>query len=1186
MNDFADNSDENGLLLIDTPTASGKSHSAANFIFDQHQKHPERCIYYLTTLKSNVNDFLVKETKKAFEKNGQQQEFENATLKIESNFDSVVNKLSQSSFVEELKTGNCKEFVRLKEFSDLKDVVDIYCQFKKSGQLRLADNYQSSVFQAEFAFRQKLTELIRTKAKTVDGRINKILSDYKELTQLYPAILTKKHTLFFLTIDKFYLGNNTIVEPSYRFVDRLQKGSIIIIDEIDSAKESILRQQIDECNNHKIDSVSFLSRIEETLEAKKFPTKMLKELPPKSEGQPESKKHITSQEAFDAIKDFVPKTYKENHLNYFIKLSPDFDDNAYPLIFHDEENFTIGDDKRKKISIEFNNEEACNFIHQSEKMPDGELPLNKMLFSLNGAIQSYINEAQIISYNYMRFANEERKGTKDLLDSSSAASTILKAFGLSNEDVRALEGKVGGITFSSTQSKQKEETSDGLLYSDFYKDGFSFFTFKDDDSNDLMTDIVLTQLNETPEFFLYRIASIAKVIGLSATCLIDSPLSNFDLQYLEDKLGNHFKKLTDEDRERMKFNFLNFRQRNNLADISTMECDCPSLQVKEGAVDKSQEIESIAKYFFTNEDLKGWFADMLKSADHFDAEQFVKLAKAIYSFYKNPRLQTLLIMRNPNLDSQTAFLYTQKNIEQFVECLGKDDGSTPHSAKVISLKSNTFFAGKAEIQEAFNNHIEKILICSSYPSASIGQNLQLELESDEEDDSKVLLEKGKKEKDLDAIYLESPTNIIVNTSNKQSKLDTSDLIKAIYQYEVIKRKDGISSEDFFLNIKQAVKKTNIISAKAGIETSTSNYKSLYDKPSVSKAALKVIEQAVGRICRTVNKPCDSEVAIFYDSKISKLNFDIFDGKILNKEFQALVDKIRNMGLNKTEKTDSTRIVENDCRIIQTNIRSLLSETGESWTDQQMSDWNQIRTELIHNPTISEEQYQQLSRGHKPFYIKCINGKSNKYWFVKKNNDDNIDYEIDDFTNLKISFEEIKKTFEVSEDDCKLSILRKIDFVQKAMLSKGIPDSFKENDYILSPVAYNNIYKGALGEFITCVFFQLIGKTLISINDGKKFEKFDYVLENNPNVYVDAKLWGARANFYSIGYIDKVRNKLHKIGGKKAIVVNVIGIYDKGPSNDGEILTIPSIFEKDESGNYSISIKVEQSIRDFLDGEKS
>ncbi|WP_443625944.1 hypothetical protein, partial [Catenibacterium sp.] len=85
----------------------------------------------------------------------------------------------------------------------------------------------------------------------------------------------------------------------------------------------------------------------------------------------------------------------------------------------------------------------------------------------------------------------------------------------------------------------------------YYNRGIRSFEFTNSKDNSFNTSFSYINLYKSAEYVLMMLAKKATVIGLSATCNIDSVLSNYSLRYLKENLGNDFHILEEEDRQRI-----------------------------------------------------------------------------------------------------------------------------------------------------------------------------------------------------------------------------------------------------------------------------------------------------------------------------------------------------------------------------------------------------------------------------------------------------------------------------------------------------------------------------------------------------------------------------------------------------------------------------------------------------------
>ncbi|MGK7944236.1 MAG: hypothetical protein AB4058_07190, partial [Microcystaceae cyanobacterium] len=290
-----------GLLLLSMPTGSGKTYHVLNFIYENYLQFAQegRKIFFITNLKKNLPYDNLKER---FTKEGKASDFEQYVLFINANSETVIEKLLDldDEIPESFKTESynqlkkqIKMLVELKALSQIPDSVikEIQAQIRK---------------ELEPKFRSSIRENLKKKFKTKKAKIKAIKenSDYQWIGKLYPAVFTEEKTVLFLSIDKFFLKNDTLIEASYHFKDKLNNNSLIFIDEFDSTKASILQQIIESGLQHKVDLLSLFLNIHNNLVQNKPPEKLLKESEWRRKKREEkSANWLSLPDQFDSFKD-------------------------------------------------------------------------------------------------------------------------------------------------------------------------------------------------------------------------------------------------------------------------------------------------------------------------------------------------------------------------------------------------------------------------------------------------------------------------------------------------------------------------------------------------------------------------------------------------------------------------------------------------------------------------------------------------------------------------------------------------------------------------------------------------------------------------------------------------------------------------------------------------------------------
>lgn len=133
--------------------------------------------------------------------------------------------------------------------------------------------------------------------------------------------------------------------------------------------------------------------------------------------------------------------------------------------------------------------------------------------------------------------------------------------------------------------------------------------------------------------------------------------------------------------------------------------------------------------------------------------------------------------------------------------------------------------------------------------------------------------------------------------------------------------------------------------------------------------------------------------------------------------------------------------------------------------------------------------------------------------------------------------------------------------------------------ILLPCAYINLYKGALGEAVGEAILEGFGLRLKEITDPNKFEKFDFAVDGMDGVYIDFKLWSSDSEDDGEKSIKHVEEKLERIGGKKAFVINIVADRDNYKiRGNGKVYRVPNIVMRKGPFFYIDREKMSQLIR--------
>lgn len=240
--------DDHGLLLLPLPTGAGKSFTIFKFIHDTivGGKRKEKIIF-ITSLKKNLQP---EELKDRFSED-ETELFDEKVLYLKSNTDCVLQNLRPLMEIDGCIPESIKE---LSEFKKLWSAVNFCLNMENCSDFSVLeavktkkDEIQNTL---ERTFRQKIRRVLEKEIKAKLGfkvvykqKLDFLRSSKNKWTwllRLYPQIMTKEKQVYLMSMDKFLLRNDPIIEKNYFIYKELAKNAIIFIDEFDATKETVL----------------------------------------------------------------------------------------------------------------------------------------------------------------------------------------------------------------------------------------------------------------------------------------------------------------------------------------------------------------------------------------------------------------------------------------------------------------------------------------------------------------------------------------------------------------------------------------------------------------------------------------------------------------------------------------------------------------------------------------------------------------------------------------------------------------------------------------------------------------------------------------------------------------------------------------------------------------------------------
>lgn len=1141
---YCENENTNGLFLMDMPTGFGKTHSVLKYIFESclKEENKDRLYFFITPLKKNLPE---NELKHFFEKDGKTEEFQKKYLFIDSNSECAIKHYS-----EKLKNQIPSEIAESKAFKHFEQEVEFLQKQRNSGDYALQPllkNIENNFREhTEPVFRRFIQEKLEIFPDT-KHRIHAIKNDrkWKWVGELYPAVFTQERQIIFLSMDKFLRKNSPIVEPSYYFYNsNLIDNAIIFIDEFDSSKETILDYIISNGLQGKIDPICLFKSIYSALKTNDFPNKLI--ISSKTGKKSKNLENLLKYVHKKAEK--IHKTYK---LDFLHRTASDTENNDKNFLFQDYKFHSVLNGDNHYITSISDYKARQNIIHCTQTKPEPEkYNIHSMLGELRGFIQLFQDIINQLAYHYQNVQNKQRQNGENELTQEEAVRSILDLFQLSEEDMDYLTVQIMSDKFRIEQDEKVE------FDQSIYEKGFRYYCFENSAQHHMRTRVMMCSFRNSPEKLLLQICKHAKVIGISATATLPTVIGNFDLEYLQAKLHERYYILPDEEYERLSQKFHHSQtgyQSQIQIHTELIETADYSVQTWLNILQDSDLAREVYNFLEINVEKE--------NNSYYNHERYARIAMVFRKFLVHDDIQSMLcfLTKHPKDDNDTRLNLKQlRKVLKYVADSIHSDFNIKNS--VICLTSNNYEREKKAIAARLSEN-EKLFVISTYQTIGAGQNLQYPIPDSLK--GKLICSNSyppREEKDFDAVYLDKPTNLLVNMKNLQEK----DFVKYIFQIQFLQENAELSMKDAVEYIRMA-----FCYYTTGKKRQIMPEENIYYKKSIVMYATRIINQAIGRICRTNQKK--EHIYIFADKRISDcIDLSVTDKRILNYEFLALIDKIKTMRAEKL--VDINETLKNKAELASTRSYLKIYHMLEyEWTESTMKTWTELRRFLMQHPTASENEASK-----NPVYRSYVKlPEKNNVLYYNQN---------EDYQEVSIFFTQTQNTQILNAENTRLPRLMKWQALYEYFISQGYATAFQPNDYILSPPFWNNIYKGALGEISGSFWFQqVLGIQLEELTSPDEFELFDFKIEEK-KIYIDFKNWNETTTRLFGEEIEKIRRKAKQCKCRYVIIANILTKKDyeiQKITYDGiDFLMIPSLLNDTETGTIRVNQEAAKKIKEM------
>lgn len=443
---------DTGLFLLDMPTGFGKTYSVLDFMVDNYDapEFKDKKIFFVTTLKKNLPD---KELREHFAKRGKADDYDKYCLRIEANADMVVEKLDELYRARKIPTA----ITMKQEFKDLHGSVKLLIEYRdKKRELKgtsreiinvLCKSAEDAIRkQQEGAFR-KVIESELKQFRTPKEKLKNIANnpEYHWIGELYPAVYTRAKRIFFMSMDKFFLGNTTIIEPTYSFYNNdITKNAIIFIDEFDATRDRLLNQIITRGLENHIDYLGLFHRVYASLKTRDFPAELTTASKLQQAYLDEHKNAKNPTEIIEGFGGVFDETYDRFAMQYSFKTEEDGKgDRSRNFIFNDLQFHSVFEGENAFIDIDTDMKAKQNWLRFTKRRPteltEKDGGVLSLLASVKGCLTYFQNGARNLSFNYKHHKDEDKRPGDDDYTFENAIESVLTEFHLSREQIRYLK---------------------------------------------------------------------------------------------------------------------------------------------------------------------------------------------------------------------------------------------------------------------------------------------------------------------------------------------------------------------------------------------------------------------------------------------------------------------------------------------------------------------------------------------------------------------------------------------------------------------------------------------------------------------------------------------------------------------------------------------------------------------------
>lgn len=1147
-----------GLHICDIATGGGKSYTIGKLTCEYYPDYFDRIIILCVQNKlvdgmnNEIDRFIEAPTSKI--KKDQKLLIENNAEVIkkaidEGSFDKLIAQIDyRIGEIDKNEVGNIKDLryalTRIKKaFEWVKNLISTQGNSNN-------DLIQGQITEAETRLRNSVRNFFEAYKKyytrTNKGshiERNKILREFSELANVYPQVAYKKKKVLLMTVHKAMYGIDPIIDEKISLHDITEKGkkTLILFDESDQAAIAMRNTIIDQAIECSGGNKRFAKGYNGYLQYKQLI---------------DMAEHVSNEyygnllsESLNRANSIISTNWKntlgttEPYKNIFLGDIEDLEDYRRGVFFSGPAlklNVSRANDKTRSFLCYRKGEKQFKLHHvqdanELQKDYDYVVPMDKFLSLILGnttavkaqlskvvnkafqkSVETFEENTEAISANklpknhYLGYPTRERE-----------IHTLISRFELSSE--YQFEQQL--LEFMTNRKNLIVNKDLKLPDNTVYSQGVQLYQEEiDEKDNQHRIRLSCREISTTPEKILLDLLRTddTSVVLCSATASSLSVISNYDITYLKECIGNKVYALPEQTRKTFDDLVAHTYPQDHKIEILPLQH-----YAYEDCRDEKLYMPDEYKELFSKDAQEEGLVDLWfkctrreliknKKPNEDISFQFYRLFQFIEAyawFINHDDVRSMIFFQNRTGDPiQTNVLSclidgSYKNQQHPFEDELPKDWKNDH----IRISKDWEEVEGSILKELSESKDSKIMLISAYQSFKAGANLQYDVPEDldfiQGDNWETDGEKLKK--DWDAVYVQCPSAYLMMGEDGNESTYEKSLYNAMLSLMMLYERGYLSRNEVASWLCKALSNSFWFGDKNN--PGIANDKAAW--------AQTVVEQAVGRLCRTRNKP--HTTYILYDMDMAKYFNKANLEKSLTKEFKALADYILANPEEQIVTNDADEIMRcNNANYAKRQLDRMRSialrytphPNREEYYDEDVEEGNSVphnvqvnqlmnqryKHTIISKPVI--ESYDELKDEdkHVPFICKCYGD-----WQRNEDNEYFFSYDPNHRNDICPKGKGVNYPDPISPSTVRLDVLMKNDVIRKYFEANGYATEWKKGGMILHPEILKTDYAGEIGEeaFKAIVLhYTSCRQEDFKHLEGKDYELADFVICNPDGKY--------------------------------------------------------------------------------------